>query len=348
MFRWFPLVAAACHRTDDVSLPQPTGPYPVGVTSLAAFYATAWYPAEAGTGLGAPEYASGPMLAFYGMAPGDMGAVAVHAEIGALPAADGDPRPLVVFGPGGASYVDLSTSLALELASHGYVVITVQPDAYRENGFNAGAELPAPDRIEVLERVAFDARAEQLSQAIDLAGDPDTTLLVGPVNLERIAVGGHSIGGDVAVRVAALDPRIDAAFDLDGALHDETRALDPEVPVLVVMAELATLDPTRHTPDVQAGHDTLTWLETADNAVAVGLQDAGHYAVTDLPYLLPALPPRNREDSESAVGAIGEDGTTDVNVLVQRFLAATLGDEPALPDAESLAADLPGVDADPL
>lgn len=90
-----------------------------------------WYPAAADTGFGAPTYASDAMLAFYGMAAGDMAPVAVAADIHAAPELSGDPAPLVVFAPGGSSWVELSTHLATELASHGYVVFTDQPDAAR-------------------------------------------------------------------------------------------------------------------------------------------------------------------------------------------------------------------------
>lgn len=344
------LALVGCRDPGAVSIPAPTGAHAVGVTELGAFYVTAWYPAQEGTGLGDPLYASGGMLGFYGMAPGDMGPVEVPAEIGALPA-ELDPRPLVVFGPGGSSWVELSTALATDLASRGYVVLAVQPDAYRESGFNARQEVPDDASLEVLERVAFEARAAQITAAIDLAGDPDTTTLVGEIDTTRIAVGGHSIGGDVAFRMGALDARVGAVFDLDGALHAPTLREPPTVPGLFVLASMLDIqrrpDAYGDTPDVQAGRDTLAWLPGADDVVSVGLEGAGHYAVTDLPVLLDALPKPIRKEVEADLGSIGVGGTTHTAALVGRFLDAVLVGGEELPSADELAHGLPGAVASP-
>lgn len=342
------LVLTAC-TPPDVALPTPTGPFSVGYSALPQFYMTALYPAVEGTGRGTPTYFTPATLASTGLSDATLGDVIVSAEINAVPVATG-PRPVAIIGPGGSSYVELSTSLAQELASHGYVVLLVQPDASAEGGFNLGTETPTEEEAQVLMDAQAAARIAQLVAALDLIDDPLATALVGEMDPTRVAVGGHSYGGHAAFATASQDARVSALFDLDGALYDETAEVAPLVPSLAVLADMyqLSLDPDAFDggPGTEEGLATLEMFAGSENLVAVGLVDGAHYAVTDLPVILPVFPAAIQNDYEAGVGAIGESGTTNTNTLVLRFLDAVFA--ATMPTGPELADGLGSVDADPL
>ncbi len=338
-------IGVACSPGGGVptELPTPDGAYGVGVTWLPEFYATAYYPAQAGTGHGHRRYASWGLLRTLEV---DDLPVSAHAEIGAAPVVGAAPWPVVVVGPGGASFVELSTSLAEELASHGYVVITVQPDAEVENGDTApGSSSGSGD--ELATEAVRQARQRQLSDAIDLLDAPITAQLVGPVDADRIAVGGHSYGGSAAFNASLSDPRIKAVFDLDGALFEAATSTPTTVPSLVVMATLFTLAGTpvapNEPPDVALGRATLDLLRGSPRVVAVALRDAEHYDVTDAAAIAPALP-----ESARLGGPIGPAATTHTNTIVLRFLDAALDSPSRLATGAELVTGLPSATADAL
>jgi len=310
----------------------------VGVTPTARFYATAYYPAQAGTGQGHRRYASPTLLHTLDIKTLD---VTSNAEVGALPISSATPRPVVVLSPGGGSFAELSTSLAEQLASAGYVVITVQPDSELEDGEAAlGGSHPSPSLLEALRL----SRLRTISDAIDLLDDPTTAALVGPVDPHRIAVGGHSYGGSVAFNASLADPRIQAVFDLDGSLFEKANTTPTTVPSLVVMAFMYQL--LQHpggfgnSPDVQLALSSIDLLKKNSHVVAVGLRDAEHYDVTDAAAIVASLP----AELGSTLGAIGPGATTSTATIVQRFLDVALGSTPSLPSAAELALDLPGAE----
>jgi predicted dienelactone hydrolase len=263
-----------------------------------------------------------------------------HAAIGAAPLPSAAPRPAVVFAPGGSSFAELSTSLAEHLASHGYVVVLVQPNVQDENGDENGTTPPDPAAAALTTEALRLARQRQLAAAVDLLSEPFTSKLVGPIDVQRVAVGGHSYGGSAAFNASLLDPRVRAVFDLDGMFFEEAAKTPTTVPSLVVMATMLTVlqtpEVTGEPPDVQQARATLRFLRTAPRVVAIGLVGAEHYDVTDVPFVAPLIPAA----VSPSVGAIGRAGTTHTNTIVLRFLDAALGSTSRLPTATELGAGL--------
>lgn len=67
-------------------------------------------------------------------------------------------------------------------------------------------------------------RAADLRFVVDQLDRSDAVgLLAGRLDTEHIAAVGHSFGGATAVAVAALDPRIIAAVNIDGTLYGDPR-----------------------------------------------------------------------------------------------------------------------------
>ena len=233
-------------------------------------------------------------------------------------------RPVVIISSGFGSYLEFSTTLIERIASHGYVVIAVQPAVAAE----AAVETPT--------EAMRDARLAQMTSALDYLEDPDLTELVGPIDLDRLALGGHSYAGSIAFNMALVDERVSAVFDLDGSLFDAAQTTSTPIPSLVLCAMGGSAQDERlaslllHTP----------------NTVAVGLAGATHFDLTDMPALaadphLAAILPN------SGLGTIGPTATTDTSIIVIRFLNATLGRIPHLPTARELAVDLPNAIVDP-
>lgn len=130
-------------------LPAPTGPYAIGTTAwrltdesrqetaveaggFRQVEVLAWYPAVVGRGELAPYLreglgevqdlakALGSATAFDGLA-----SVRTHAEVDAAPAAAVKKFPVLVFSHGYTGMASAYTALLEELASHGYVVLSV-------------------------------------------------------------------------------------------------------------------------------------------------------------------------------------------------------------------------------
>lgn len=139
------------------------------------------------------------------------------------------PWPVVVFGHGYLSSPDLYAETLTALAAHGFLVVAPR----------SGGEL-FPDHA---------AFAADLSAVIDWLTAEDARAdgpFAGAVDLERIAVSGHSMGGGASILAAAADPRFRTVANLAAA---ETRpsavaaAADITAPVLLIAGELDAIAP---------------------------------------------------------------------------------------------------------
>lgn len=301
-------------------LPPPSGPYAVGVRSVPGVSPDAttrlWYPARRGPGTGTIEYIDHATASDLGLSPGQLDDVTVRATVDPAPAPAGMPRPAVVLMPGWGNPMAVSTALAQDLASNGYVVVAVDPTSGTEDRNSMPADPARPAR-----------RLEQVAAALDFATGPDIDALAGPVEANRIAVGGHSIAGAVAFQVALTDPRVHAVFDLDGWLHGPALTTPVKVPALAVDA--SGLDP-----------DSKAVIARTAHAVTVHLAGATHLDVTDLPCLVPAL---GSMAPLLRLGSIGCTGTTTSTTVVRRFLDAVLTRGGPTPGPALLTAGLKGL-----
>ena len=301
-------------------LPEPTGSFAVGVrivpSEVPAAVTRVWYPAQRQTGSTSPIYLAKDDSAALGVASKQLEPVVLRAMTDAEPAPTVVPRPVVVLMPGWGSRMALSTALSQDLASNGYIVVSVDPTIGSEDGSALPADLANPGR-----------RLEQVTDALNFVTGRQITTLVGSVDRKRVAIGGHSIAGAIAFQTSITDPRVQAVFDLDGWLHGPALTTPVAVPALVVDA--SGLDPATR---VVIGRTT--------SAVTVKLTDATHFDVTDLPCLAPAL---GASAPLFRLGSIGRVGTTTTNKVVLRFLDTVLKEGRPTPSAAWLATDLPGV-----
>ncbi|MFJ9691600.1 alpha/beta hydrolase family protein [Kitasatospora sp. NPDC101183] len=236
-----PAAAPAFHG----ELPAPTGPYAVGEEVIhltdenrmdpwvpssgpRQLAVTMVYPAAAGTGTPAPYMTLGeaagiierqPVLTRAGVTPENLAAVTTHAFDGARP--QHGKHPLVVLSAAAENPRMMLTSLATDLASHGYVVALVG-HTYEDSGETLADGQTAPCVVcDHPDTTDFDAetagRAKDVSFVIDqLTHGNAAWRLAHLINKHEIGMAGHSLGGAAAAATMIADPRVGAGVDMDG------------------------------------------------------------------------------------------------------------------------------------
>ncbi|MFF0270985.1 alpha/beta hydrolase family protein [Kribbella sp. NPDC004536] len=309
--------SAATDRT--LRLPAPTGPWSVGTTTRALtdtgrtdpwngapnreLALTVYYPAAVTTGYQrAPQLAPAAAEVFKGLDAGllhpelpksgvDWAATLTHSYVDA-PALPGR-RPTLVYSPGGADPRTIGTSLAEDLASHGYVVITVDHPG-------EASEVVFPDgRLRVIEispdvqtdpvqsQLMMDTRFADLRFVLD-----QLPSLHSAVDTRRVGVYGHSAGGATAA-VSLQHRLVRASVNLEGYLDTLTGELYdiPKKPLLLAgtdgfrdarfdrawSAVISQGGPVRRVELSDANH----WIWTDYAAFASQLQSAGLMTETD-------------------------------------------------------------------
>ena len=228
-------------------LPEPTGPCPVGTTSLwltdtsrrdpwavrvsaRELMVSVWYPAATPDGRRAQYMTpaeSELQLSNRGITgvPTDMlSTVRTNAADGAEPAGPQRSLPLVVLSPGFTSPRSTLTALAEDLASHGYVVVGI------DHTYESYATAFPDGRVTTC--LAREARQRGFWQmeTVTAGRAADVSFVLGQltgarpawpgaalIDPSRIAMAGHSLGGAAAIATMLADSRIRAGIDMDGS-----------------------------------------------------------------------------------------------------------------------------------
>ncbi len=197
-------------------------------------------------------------------------------------------HPLVAFSHGFAGHRRQTTHFCTHLASHGYVVVSVDHTGNTLEdmlklvlAIQAGGAPPEPDAV--LGSIVQD-RPVDVSFTLDRVLDGTAGDLADHVDAQRIGVTGHSFGGWTTLQVTGRDERIRAALPLapaGGKTH---------LPVDTLHDDL-DLDWGRHVPTLYlvAEHDSLLPLDGMLGLLArtpgaprlVVLKDADHMHFCD-------------------------------------------------------------------
>lgn len=232
------------------------------------------------------------------------------------PLQPGSMYPVVIFSAGYGMVVETYSTLLEELASHGIVVIAV--DHPYISGATAMANgkvvqpLAGPAPGQSLPGFLDDAVATMVADqrfVLDWLQGPGTGVLNGHLNLARIGLVGHSIGGAAAVQTARSDARAKAGLDIDGTVYGGTAGAWQK-PVMFLLAANHVGDPTI---------DTVMRLATGPSR-KVTVTDAGHLDFSDLKWLLDFYVPGL---SPSALAAQGFD-TIDAPTALRATRRETL------------------------
>ncbi|MFD7641441.1 alpha/beta hydrolase family protein [Kitasatospora sp. NPDC059795] len=239
--------AAAPPRSFQGTLPAPTGPYAAGEDVIHLTDAsrpdpwvpssgprqltvTMVYPAVPGTGNPAPYTTLAEAAGIIqrrklptgsGITPQNLSGVTTHAFDGARP--QRGKYPLVVLSPAAENPRMMLTSLATDLASHGYVVALVG-HTYEDSGETLANGRTPPCAICDDPTLDFDSvaagRALDVSFVIDQLTHGSTAWrLAHLIDKHEIGMAGHSIGGAAAAATMIADPRIRAGVNMDGSFH---------------------------------------------------------------------------------------------------------------------------------
>ncbi|MER7671898.1 alpha/beta hydrolase [Kitasatospora sp. NPDC096128] len=241
--------ATAPTRSFHGALPAPTGPYAAGEDVIhltdtsrpdpwvpssgpRRLTVTMVYPAVPGTGTPAPYMtlaeAAGVLQrqkvpASSGVTPQSLSSVTTHAFDGARP--QHGKHPLVVLSPAYENPRMTLTSLATDLASHGYVVALVG-DTNGDSGETLADGRTPPCAICDDPALDFDSvatsRARDVSFTIDqLTHGTTAWRLAHLIDKRRIGMAGHSLGGAAAAATMIADPRVLAGVNMDGTFHPD-------------------------------------------------------------------------------------------------------------------------------
>jgi dienelactone hydrolase len=231
-------------------LPAPTGPHPVGTTSLylkdisrpdpwvpsagaRVLMVSLWYPAKS-PGARRARYVtpeeSELLLTSSGITdvpPDVLSRTRTNAYTDVAPAGGGHRLPLVVLSPGFTWPRSSLTALAEELASRGYVVAGID-HTYENFAMTfpdgrvvtcAACELQDVDDFGTL---AVESRARDVSFVLDALTGPQPKwkggMLIDP---SRIAMAGMSLGGASVGETMLTDPRVRAGINLDGTMFKD-------------------------------------------------------------------------------------------------------------------------------
>jgi dienelactone hydrolase len=248
-------------------------------------------------------------------------------------------RPVVLYSPGGADPRTLGTGIAEELASHGYLVVTIDhPGETSEVEFPGGRvreiQMPPTTATDpVLSRLMIKTRLADITFVLSQLKLLARTRGLGrALDLRRIGIYGHSAGGATAAQAMHENPEIRAAVNLEGYL--DYLPFEPGDP-----NELYPI--ARHGTDrplLLAGTDGFrdnrfesSWSALLDHGGPVRrteVGDANHWVFTDFAAMAPQLQAAglmSAQDRAELVGAIDPARSIPLTRgLVRRFFDQTL------------------------
>ena len=305
-----------------LELPKPAGLYPVGrtvfrwvdasrpevmtedPTDFREVMVMVWYPAETHTGVDASYFPGLPVISGALVQSGEVAwweAIGLRfirsdSRLDARPLIDRSPYPVLLLLPGNATNIEFYSSLAGEIASHGYIVVGLNhPYDVPAVELSNGRIAPYDKEQWSLDRAAHQAYIGErhpvktadvlfaLDQLQFLSSNPENPF-AGLLDLESIAVAGHSLGGLVASEACKADPRFKACINFDGLQQggpfsmDES-AIPPSQPFLFLTKE------SRLHPNL------MEKFESTAESYWIVIHGAAHDSFTDGPLLRSLLWP---------------------------------------------------------
>ncbi|WP_405640443.1 alpha/beta hydrolase family protein [Streptomyces uncialis] len=299
-------------------LPAPSGPYPLGTVSLQLadtarpdpwvpsrpcreLMISIWYPARSGPARPAvpwmPPTAADRYLNFLGLPPGRVRLGRTHGHAGAPIGGPPGILPVVLYSPGANASRSFGTGIVEDLAGHGYLVVTV------DHTYDAAAvEFPG-GRVEMNPAGGISDYAKALAvrtadirfvldrlavlQSGGIPGVCRTPLprgLPGALDLRRVGMLGHSLGGATTAATMLTDERITAGASLDGGAAGPVVDAGLDRPFLVV--DTSGKGGMENNPALRA-----FWSRLRGWRLCLTVQGAAHQSFGDDVLILPLIAP---------------------------------------------------------
>jgi predicted dienelactone hydrolase len=312
------------------AIPTPGGPFQVGTRiyeltdesrpelysggdEARRFQIQAWYPADAATTDERAQW----------MARADIYAPAISRDILQLPpffldhlalasvpaykdagvATSNEGFPVILFSHGWNGFNAQNTGQALELASHGYVVVGVQhtygavitvfeDGTVAKNNPDALPEGLPTDEYEIAAQKLANQWAGDLGYTLDSLANINSkvgSLLGGKIDLSRVGVYGHSTGGGAAIQFCGTDTRCKALLGMDPFMRPvgyDVLSNGIAQPSFFMFSQVWA-------DDIDSRNNELFkpfYINSTHTYGAVYIEGTAHYDFSDLPLLSPLAP----------------------------------------------------------
>ncbi len=304
-------------RTRELTLPTPTGASSVGrviydwidpdtsdplaptAGGRRELLAWVWYPSsQAGTTEYIPtamRTAGWSQSGLLGWLTHDLSRVHAHStDNGEVLPAEA-PYPVAILRGGASAPVVNYTTIAEDLASHGYIVVGIDapyrtgvvvfPDGrvMRRTPENNPELCDGPEKRECFNRLLSVWVADigfAIDQLVKLNTSDPTGRFTGRIDLTRIGVFGHSFGGSQAAQFCHDDARCKAGIDIDGIPLGSVIQEGMQQPFLFVFsAQIHATDPDSRAvqADIQSLYDHLPAVGRA----RVAIRGSFHFTFSD-------------------------------------------------------------------
>ena len=366
------LAALALEHRAAVTLPTPTGPFAVGralydwVDAVPDTLAPApgtkrellvwmWYPAAAGqssmqsayvpAAVQQPARSSGGSTVL-DLLTRDLSRVHAHSIDDADVASRQGPHPVVLMRGGASAPVRSYSTLAEDLASHGYVVVGL--DAPYRTGLvvfpdgrviartpENNPELASGKEFYRLANRLLAAWTADMTFVLDRlerlnTADPSGRF-TGRLDMKRVGAFGHSFGGAQAAQWCHQDSRCKAGIDIDGAPLGSVVREGLDKPFMFLLSDRGDFSSDAETRRIKAELQSIYERLPVDGRLQIVIRGANHFTFSDDGALLKS---RVMRTILRGLGKLGIDGRRQLAVTaycVRTFFDAYLKGEGRAP-----------------
>ena len=200
------------------------------------------------------------------------------------PLCHGKDQPIVIVSGGLGASRQMYSGMAQSVASHGYLVVTIDHpyDAYVVEYPDGTLVYAAKITTEAQEDFDVAVRAQDVSFLLDQLSANATLQRVIPgancgLNVSKVAMFGHSLGGATAAAAMLNDTRITGGLNMDGNFHGPVIQRGLDRPFLV-------FDTLNHTV-LTNSNLAETWSHLRGWKLDLTFAKVEHYAFSDLSLL---------------------------------------------------------------
>jgi predicted dienelactone hydrolase len=330
----FAVCRAIYEWTDDTRL-DTLAPIPGTKSELLVWI---WYPSAAGQSVAMDDYLPAQMQArakpnggLLRLLTRDLAKVHGHSSRDADVSPQPRSYPVVIMRAGASAGVWNYSTLAEDLASHGYVVVgfdapyrtysVVFPDGRvmrrtPENNPELCEDQEQAQQARCVNKVLTAWIADiafVLDQLERLNVSDPTGKFTGRLDMARVGVFGHSFGGAQAAQFCSQDSRCKAGIDVDGSLHGSVIQAGIRKPFMFLLSGQGDFSSDAEVRQIQADIQSVYDRLPADGRLRISIRGANHFFFSDDGALLKShIVLRTLR----ALGVVGIDGRRQLAVTV--------------------------------